>query len=153
MALEPTQRREWTIDRVLNGLVDADIRIAAKAFSPTRWTGEKAARLAPVRQLILPDNTQPDGLPVFFEGRLRHFERQVGVVFAWLDSPSTQDGTAEGVVSFRGQTVVIVRGPALVELAPPFQVERLPADPSNYWRDLRLPRAQFELPFSGTRSG
>ena len=147
MALEPIRRQKWAIDRALDGLISADIRVAAKAFSPTRWTGEEAARLLPVRQLILPDNSQPDGLPVFFEGRLRQFERQIGVVFAWLDPPTTQEETAEGVVCFRGQTTVIVRGPALVELAFPFQVERLPTDSENYWRDLRLPRAQFELPF------
>ena len=150
MALEPIRRQKWAIDRALDGLISADIRVAAKAFSPTRWTGEEAARLLPVRQLILPDNSQPDGLPVFFEGRLRQFERQIGVVFAWLDPPTTQEETAEGVVCFRGQTTVIVRGPALVELAFPFQVERLPTDSENYWRDLRLPRAQFELPFPAT---
>jgi hypothetical protein len=43
---------------------------------------------------------------------------------------------------------VSLRGPAVVELAWPFQVERLPADPGSYWRDLRLPRAQFEFPFA-----
>ena len=148
MALEPTQRPEWAIDHVLDRLMSADIRVAAKSFSPRRGTGEDPSRLIPVRHLILPDNSQPDGLPVFFEGCLRQYERHIGVVLAWLDPPTPQDGTAEGVVCFRGQTVVIVRGPALVELAFPFQVERLPADPENYWRDLRLPRAQFELPFA-----
>ena len=42
---------------------------------------------------------------------------------------------------------VLLRGPALVQLAFPFQVERLPADEENYWRDVRIPRAQFEFPF------
>ena len=87
------------------------------------------------------------GLPVFFEGRLQRFERSIGVVLAWLDALTTHDGTAEGAVCFRGHIIVIVRGPALVELACPFQVERLPADPENYWHDLCVPRAQFELPF------
>ena len=147
MALEPIQRRKWAIDCVLDGLISADIRVAARAFSPLRWTGETPPRMVPVRDLILPDNSQSAGLPVFFEGRFRRFERHIGVVLAWLDPPTTPDGTAEGVVCFRGHIIVIVRGPALVELAFPFQVERLPADPVNYWRDLRVPRAQFELPF------
>ena len=48
----------------------------------------------------------------------------------------------------RGKAAIILRGPAVLELAFPINVERLPADPDNYWRDLRLPRAQFEFPFS-----
>ena len=53
----------------------------------------------------------------------------------------------DGLLSFRGSTAVLVRGPAVVQLTFPFRVERLPADPDNYWRDLRMPRAQFELTF------
>jgi hypothetical protein len=103
--------------------------------------------LVPVRELYLPDNTQAGGLPVFFEGRLRQFERQIGVVCVHLDAPTTAERATEGVVCFRGQAAILLRGPAVVELAFPFHVERLPDDPNNYWLDLRLPQAQFELTF------
>jgi len=148
MALEPIQRQKWAIDRVLTDLINADIRVAARAFSTLSWMGQSPPRLMPVRDLILPDNSKPAGLPVFFEGRLQRFERHIGVVLAWLDFPTTPDGTAEGVVCFRGQIVVILRGPALVELAFPLRVERLPPDAENYWRDLRVLRAQFEFSFA-----
>lgn len=54
------------------------------------------------------------------------------------------------MVPFRGKTAVILRGPALVELAFPFEVEKLPQRPDNYWHDLRTSRVQFELPFVTT---
>ena len=154
MEPEPTQRPKWQIDLVLAGLIGRDVRVAAKTFSPARWNvGQKPPRLMSVRDLFLPDNSQPEGLPVFFEGRLQHFERQIGVVFVWLDSPTSQETATDGLVYFRGKTAVILRGPAVVELAFPLQMERLPTVPDNYWRDLRVPRAQFEFPFSSTFAG
>ena len=146
MSVEPTQRPKWEIDRILESLIGSDVRVAAEAFSPTRWTGEGLPRLMPVRDLFLPDSSQPDGLPVFFEGRLRNFERTIGVVVVCLDSPTTPDPASEGTNLFRAATAVILRGPAVVQLAFPFHVERLPTDAENYWRDLRAPRAQFEFP-------
>jgi len=148
MNTTPTQKPTWAIDHRLQGLIGEDVRVAAKCFSPGLQTGGAPPRFIPVGDLFLPDNSQPAGLTVFFEGRLRRFERQIGVVFVWLDSPALPDGAAEGPACFRGETAVILRGPAVVELAWPFQVERLPADPANYWRDLRVPRAQFEFPFA-----
>jgi hypothetical protein len=141
-------RPRWDIDHTLEGLTGHDIRAAAKAFSPTPRNGEVPLRFIPVRDLFLPDNSQPAGLPVFFEGRLQHFERQIGVVFVRLDAPASVAASSEGTVFFRGHAAVILRGPAVLELAFPFHVERLPEDPDNYWRDLRVPRAQFEFPFS-----
>lgn len=123
--------------------------MTAKSFAPTSRAGGKPPRWIPVRDLILPDNSQPAGLPVLFEGRLRHFQRQIGVVVVGLESPASPNRTTEGPVFLRGTTAVILRGPAVVGLAFPFQVERLPANAENYWRDLRVPRAQFEFPFSG----
>ncbi|HRZ35709.1 MAG TPA: hypothetical protein P5534_05020 [Candidatus Paceibacterota bacterium] len=146
MSVESTQRPKWQIDRLLESLIDRDIRVAAQAFSPTSWTGEGLPRLRPVRDLFLPDNSRPDSLPVFFEGRLRSFERTIGVVVVCLDSPTTPDPASEGTNLFRAETVVILRGPAVVQLAFPFHVERVPTDAENYWRDLRVPRAQFEFP-------
>jgi hypothetical protein len=143
-----TERPVWDIERKLRALLGADVRVAARAFAPVGGAGGNAARLHPVRDLFLPDNSQPAGLPVFFEGRLRHFQRQIGVVFVWLEAPASPDTATEGPVYFRGKTAVILRGPAVVELAVPFQVEPLPADPDNYWRDLRLPGAQFEFAFA-----
>jgi hypothetical protein len=149
MSTELNQRRKWAIDRTLDGFIGEDVRVAAKAFSPVRRNDVEAPRrLIPVRDLFLADNSQPGGLPVFFEGRLHHFERQIGVVFLWLDAPTSPETATDGPVYFRGKTAVILRGPAVVELAFPFQVERLPAGPENYWRDLRLPCAQFEFPFA-----
>lgn len=43
--------------------------------------------------------------------------------------------------------------PAVVELAYPFRVERIPAADGNYWRDLHVPGAQFEFPFVTTEDG
>lgn len=137
----------WDIDSLLAGLIGTEVRAAAKAFSPVPRNGEAPRRFMPVRDLYLPDNSQPAALPVFFEGRLCEFERHVGVVCVRLDAPTAADTASEGSMLFRGKTAVILRGPALVELAFPFQVERLPADAENYWRDLRMPRAQFEFPF------
>jgi hypothetical protein len=152
MRTGPTKRPTWQIDEVLEKLIGVDIRVAAKRFSPLRWTGETLPRLLPVDQLILPDNSQARGLTVFFEGRLQRFERRIGVVFVELDEPAARDGISEGVNFFRGNMSVILRGPVVAELAFPFQVERLTADPENYWRDLRVSRAQFEFPFpTGTR--
>lgn len=71
------------------------IRVAARAFSPLPWKGESPPRLMPVRDLILPDNSQPTGRPVFLEGRLQRFERSIRVVLAWLDPLTIHDGTPE----------------------------------------------------------
>ena len=94
----------------------------------------------------MPDNTRPGLLPVFFEGRLCRFERRIGVVFVTLDAPVAAERSAEGMLFLRGMAAVILRGPAVVQLAVPFWVERLP-DEANYWEDLRFPTAQFRLPF------
>ena len=147
MSTELAQRPKWAIDRALEELVGADVRVAAKAFSPTIWTGETTPHCLPVRELFLPDNSQPEGLQVFFEGRLQRFQRQVGVVWVQLDAPALREVATDGPICFRGSMAVILRGPAVVQLAFPFQVERLPTDPCNYWRDLRVPRAQLEFPF------
>ena len=143
MEPQPTQRPQWEIDRQLTALIGAHIRVAARAFAPVRHTGQQPLRLAPVRELILPDGSQAAVLAVYFEGRLRHFEREVGVVSVWLDAATSLETATDGPTLFRGQTAVILRGPAIVELAFPFQVERLPADPNNYWRDMRLPWVQL----------
>ena len=141
-------RPPWEVDRRLERLRGENVRVAAKSFSPSPCHGHAPLRFLPVRDLYLPDNSQPAGRPVFFEGRLLEFERQIGVVFVQLDAPTACAASAQGAVLFRGQAAVILRGPAVVELAFPFQIERLPSDSDNYWRDLRLPRAQFEFPFS-----
>lgn len=142
-----TQRPKWAIDLVLGGLIGQNVRVAAQAFSPVRWNGTSVAPVTPVETLLLPDNTSPSGLPVFFEGQLQQFERRIAVVFVGLEAIVLDETAAEGVVCFRGKTAVVLRGPAVVQLAFPFRVERLPAETSNYWRDLRFARAQLELPF------
>jgi hypothetical protein len=52
------------------------------------------------------------------------------------------DGVSDAGADF------FVHGPALVRLAFPFRVERLPSDESNYLRDLRFARVQFDLPLA-----
>lgn len=80
------------------------------------------------------------------------FERRVGVVFVTLAAPALPDPADEGVQAFRGGTAVLLHGPATVQLAFPFRVEPLPADPVNCWADLRVPCTQFRLPFPGQTS-
>ena len=143
----PTRKR-WDIDRRLEQVVGLDVRVAVDAFSPQVWDGGAIPVLSPVRHLILPDNSQAGGLPVFFEGRLRRFERQIGVVFVGLDAPTSAAASTEGIVTLRGRPVVILRGPATVSLAFPFRVEPIPTDPDDYWEDLRVPTAQFRLQLS-----
>ena len=145
MTIEPALRPKWEIDSLLESLQGEDIRVSAKAFVPAGWNGQLPTRFRLVRDLYLPDNSQPAGLPVLFEGRLQCFERQIGVVFVGLESPAAPKRTTEGMVYFRGQLAVMLHGPAVVQLAFPFQVEKLPPDDDNYWRDLRYPRTQFEL--------
>ena len=148
MSVEPTLRPKWEIDRALEVLLGCDIRVAAQAFCPAGGTGPQQFR--PVRSLFLPDNSQPDSLPVFFEGRLRQFERSVGVVTVWLDAKNGSVSAGDGRILFRGYLAVLLQGPAVVQLAAPFCVERLPTDADNYWRDLQTPRVQFELPLNGS---
>ena len=138
-------RPSWDVDRMLERLRGEAVRVAAKSFSPPSRIGDASLRFRPVRELFLPDNTQPAGLPVFFEGRLLEFERQIGVVCVRLEAPLLPTRAPDGLAYFRGQAVVILCGPAVVELAFPFHVERLPSDPDNYWRELRWPCAQFEF--------
>ncbi len=140
-------RPVWDIDRRLARLVGREVRAAAEAFVPVRADGAHLCRLVPTRDLILPDNSQPGSLPVFFEGRLSKFERRIGVVLAWLEAPPGPPA-AEGLTCFRGTLAVILQGPALIRLAFPFRVEPLPIDPINYWEDLHYPSAQFRLPFA-----
>ncbi len=140
-----TARPEWDIDRVLAALVGCDVRVAAEAFAPIGADGQPSPAFIGVQDLLLPDNTRPEGRPVFFEGKLRQFTRQIGVVHVWLDAPSGPTASAQGVIYFRGGSAVLVHGPAVVRLAFPFRVERLPCDEGNYLRDLRFARVQFDL--------
>jgi hypothetical protein len=141
------QRPQWDIDRRLERLIGQEVRVAGESFVPVCWNGQVRQSFIHVRDLILPDNTKPGVLPVFFEGRLCRFERRIGVVCVALDLPRVMGRAAEGTVLVRGIPAVLLRGPAIVRLAFPFRVEPLPADEANYWEDLRLPTAQFRLPF------
>ncbi len=144
---EVKRRTKLLIDNLLEELIGADVRVAARSFSPGIETGVYSLRLLPVSGLFLPDNSQAGGWPVYFEGKLLKFVRQIGVVFVWLDRLESGETAEDGLKYFRGRIAAILRGPAVVELAWPFQVERLPSDPDNYWRDIRFPSAQFEFAF------
>ena len=146
MSSESLQRPEWEIDRILTRLIGEEVRVAAEAFSPTRWNGKCVSPLIPIRGLILPDNSQVGSLPVYFEGRLRRFVRHIGVVYVDLEAPGSPQKSVDGMVLFRKTTAVILSGPATVQLAYPFQVEKLPSDADNYWQDLRAPHVQFTFP-------
>lgn len=115
---EAMQRRKWAIDRLLEGLVGEQVRVAAEAFVPPSTNGGSWPRMIPVTDLILPDNSTPGGLPVFFEGRLEAFERHIGVVDVILSAPTNRSGNvADGATAFRSTTAVLLPGPARVRLA------------------------------------
>jgi hypothetical protein len=148
MSPETSQRPQWGIDRILDNLTGRNVRALARAFAPITPANGKTLHMIAVRSLYLPDNSQPGSLPVFFEGKLLNFERRIGVVRLRLGPPESVETAGDGIEPFRGSAAVIVRGPALVELTFPFHVEPLPDHPDNYWRDLRVPLAQLELPLS-----
>ena len=138
-------RPEWEIDKRLQSLLGENVRVAAESFSPLRWNGEALPEMIRSADIILPDNSQPAGLPVLFEGKLQQFERRVGVVYVRLNSPSVSHESAQGWIHFRGRNAVILSGPATVKLAFPHVIERVPANEINYWNDLRFPQVQLEL--------
>ena len=144
---ESVQRPKWDVDLLLESLVGQQVRVAARAFCPIGWNGQSMPRWIPADSLVLPDDSVPGVLSVHFEGRLESFVRRIGVVQVTLAAPAGEPRSSDGIVRFRGRTAVIVAAPALVELAFPFVVERLPADTGNYWRDLQVPRAQLEFPW------
>jgi hypothetical protein len=150
MKTEPVQRPKWDVDRRLEALVGKDVRVAAAAFRPFTYLGEPGPHWIPVKELILPDDSRTDGLPVLFEGLLREFVREVAVVTAVLGAPQCPLATANGPVRFRGGCAVVLQGPALVRLAYPHSVEPLPLNPENYWEDLQCALAQFTFPFGGS---
>jgi hypothetical protein len=137
MESELVRRPKWEIDRILGQLLGQDIRVAAESFSPFGWNGQTPIRLIPTRELVLPDNSRAQGLPLYCEGRLERFVRQVGVVHVALAASSPLKNSVEGVFLFRGKTAVILRDPVVVKLAFPFRVEKVPLDPGNCWRDLQ----------------
>jgi hypothetical protein len=134
------------IDRRLQSLLGSNVRVFVDYFSPPHWNGE-LDHVISTRSLVLPDNSQPAVLPVFFEGRLVDFQRQIGVVYAWLEPLCLSDDPAEGIMHFLGKTAVILKAPAAVRLAVPHFLEKLPQDPDNYWRDLQEAHAQFRFCF------
>ena len=146
MSPEVQHRRTWPIDAVLEKLRGENVRVAAQAFAPDYGRKYPQKHVFTARDLILPDGSAAAGLPLFFEGRLQEFVREIGVVWVHLDSLATAESSAQGILGFRGQTAVMLRGPAVVRLAHPFHVEKLPADEINYWEDLRCARVQFKLP-------
>lgn len=143
---ETRHRPKWQIDQVLDSLIGENVRVAAESFAPTRWNSEFPTAFISTRELVLPDNTRADGLPLYFEGRLRRYVRQIAVVYVDLDPLAATAESAEGVICFRRAMAVILRGPAVVKLAVPFRVEKIPSETVNYWEDLQMSRAQFRLP-------
>lgn len=67
------------------------MRVAGRAFAPGVPTAGHPLRFLQVADLILPDGSQPGAVPVFFEGRLREFERRIGVVVVSLGTLAGRD--------------------------------------------------------------
>jgi len=80
------------------------------------------------------------------DGRL--INHQIGIVHVRLDALPSSLVTASGLVRFRGQTAIVLAGPAIVQLPHPFHVERLPTDEGNYCIDRHMPATQFILNFN-----
>ena len=62
------QRPQWDIDRRLERLIGQEVPVAGESFVPVCWNGEVRQSFIHVGDLILPDNSKPGVLPVFFEG-------------------------------------------------------------------------------------
>ena len=143
---EISQRQVWHINQVLGDLLGQDVRVAADSFCPAPKNGTAPRHFVSPRELVLADNTSARGLPLYFEGNLKQFRREIGVVHVELEPPVSTTESVEGSTYFRGVTAVIMRGPAIVRLAYPFRVEKLPRGADDYWEDIRVSRAQFRLP-------
>ncbi|MCP5528027.1 MAG: hypothetical protein H7A47_14640 [Verrucomicrobiales bacterium] len=141
-----TQRPAWPIDHLLAGLQGRAVRVAAEAFVPRGDHVPALPALIPTARLILPDGSTPDGRVVYFEGLLEGHVRRIGIVDVVLAAPPSPVDCADGITAFRGSTVVILPGPAIVRLAYPFVIEAIPDDSINYWRDFSRRGVQFELP-------
>jgi hypothetical protein len=143
MSMETVQRPEWEIDKRLKTLIGENVRVQASSF----WPGAERNGAPPIKAkaLRLPDNTTLDG-PLFLEGKLLSFRREIGVVFVTLDRPALEGDTANGRVLFRGQAAVIIQGPATVLLDASHFVEKIPNDPKLYWNHLTASGSQFDLP-------
>lgn len=137
----------WEIDTKLKSLVGCDVRVLARSFTPGGLT---PIPLQAVEHLLLPDQSQPELKPVYFEGNLLSFERRIGVVRVSLDAPILKETASDGHITFRGKLVVFIKGPAIVELESPLRIERLPANSENYWQDIKMPGAQFEFPWENS---
>jgi hypothetical protein len=146
MEPQTNQRRVWEIDKRLEALIGCAVRVRAELVMPKRWNGESLPHVIDLKNLILPDGTSADRDPIYVEGILKEFRRNIAVVCVDLDRPLIEGG-AEGRISFRGVTAVILRGPATVRLGHPYFVEKIPADAKSYWAHLRSTNPQFELGF------
>lgn len=141
-----TEGPEWEIDRQLARLVGNDVRVAVDSFCPINGHDCAPRRWIPTTNLLLPDNASTACLPVLFEGRLIDFQRQIGVVHLRMETSPAPCRASEGIVRFRGHSAVVLHGHALLRMAFPFFIERLPATPDTYWQDFTWGGAQFELP-------
>jgi hypothetical protein len=139
------QRQEWEIDRRLKALLGENVRVRVSSFLPGKATVNGSPPVD-VKTLRLPDNSTVDE-PLFLEGKLEDFQRRIGVVYVTLGLSTLPAGeAANGRVSFRGASAVVLQGPARVQLHPTLFVERIPSDPNVYWNHLTAPEAQLDLP-------
>ena len=144
MEPQPAQRGVWEIDKRLASLKGCPVRVRAELVLPKGWHGKALTKPIDGANLILPDGTRVDRDPIFVEGVLTEFKRSIAIMVVELDR-LPMEGTADGRIHFRGATAVFLRGPATVQLARPFVVERLPDFLQTYWNQLRLVDSQLEL--------
>jgi hypothetical protein len=78
MKQEMPQRPTREIDCRLEQLVGEPIRVKAAEFLPLRDDSAGERLWIPADNLMLHDGTKTAGPPVFFEGGLRGFHRQIG---------------------------------------------------------------------------
>ena len=122
------------------------MRVRVQSLIFKRWNGE--AREVGIGNLVLPDGSLVEREPVFVEGTLREFTRQVGMILVNL-GPLSFDGSAEGRLLFRGRPAVILRGPATVQLHSSQFLEKVPTDNEVYWSHLTSGDGQMNLPLGG----
>lgn len=156
MNAETVQRPTWEIDQVLSSLIGQEIRVAAVSFCPESPNRSGHHPWIRNNELVAPDGFQARGAPVYFEGKLIRFSRRIGVVHVVLDELVDTAGVSEGLIVFRSSTAVFLKGPATVELASPFKVEKLPRGRSNFRItgssfDISTRTVPFVLNFDGDR--
>lgn len=134
----------WEIERILDRLVGQEILVEAAAFCPAGWTGQFPLGWIPVRDLVLADEFPAAGMPVYFEGKLEEYKREIGFVYVRLAAPpGFEDEPIRALVTMNDRLVGFMGGPATVRLTFPFYVVRPSPDSASDWNELDGPPSRF----------